>query len=87
MSLAFQPVKVATEAGDGFLVFSNGLLIAVLVRLSELHVELRGRWFLEFTLTQVNGPEYPIFETLDQAQAWIAKHLTVSQWYRTHRPD
>jgi hypothetical protein len=49
MKMDFQPVRVATGSDDqeGVLAFANDQLIAVLVRLSELHEELTGSWFLE----------------------------------------
>ena len=49
MSLQLQPVLVASEHNDSEsqLVFSDGYLVAVLVRLSDLHQEAAGKWFLE----------------------------------------
>jgi len=49
MSLQLQPVRVKTGSHDteGQLVFSDGFLVAVLVRLSQDHEEEAGLWFLE----------------------------------------
>ncbi|MCJ2098621.1 hypothetical protein [Methylobacterium sp. E-046] len=78
MSLHLQPVRVATrsEDGDGQLVFADGFLVAVLVRLSDQHGADVGLWFLEagFGLTSV--ARAPLFLDLDAAQDWIEGHLS-----------
>ena len=76
MTLTLQPVLVATgEEGDGFLVFADGWLVAVLVRLAENHEENAGAWFLEKGFGALDGPEPPVFETLEIAQSWVAAQL------------
>jgi hypothetical protein len=49
LSLMEQPVQVAVGCDDeeGCLIFADDRLVAVLVRLSQLHEELAGRWYLE----------------------------------------
>jgi hypothetical protein len=49
LSLTEQPVQVAVGGDDeeGCLIFADDRLVAVLVRLSQLHEELAGRWYLE----------------------------------------
>ncbi|SFM57204.1 hypothetical protein [Methylobacterium pseudosasicola] len=77
MTLHLQPVRVATssEDSDGQLVFADGFLVAVLVRLSDQHGADVGLWFLEaaFGLTSVMSA--PLFLDLDAAQGWIERHL------------
>ena len=77
MSLQLQPVLVASEHNDSEsqLVFSDGYLVAVLVRLSDLHQEAAGKWFLEARFGLISGPEEPPFANLDAAQAWIVQRL------------
>lgn len=77
--LVASPISVATGSNDreGVLIFSNGLLVAVLVRLQdEAHEELRGSWWLEagFGPCSVVGP--PLFSDLAEAKDWIGTQLT-----------
>ena len=44
MTVTLQPIRVASEEGEGLLVMSGGALVAVLVRLSELHEDQAGMW-------------------------------------------
>lgn len=70
-----QPVRVDTGGADedGCLVFLNGRLVAVLVRLSDQHGDMAGYWFLEHGFGQLGGPRHPVFDGLDAAQDWIAR--------------
>jgi hypothetical protein len=81
MSLKLQPVQVATGSDDreSQLVFSDGFLVAVLVRLSDQHEEEAGMWFLEAGFGLISGPEQPPFANLDAAQAWIGQRLGEEQ--------
>ena len=83
MSLQLQPVELATESGgsESYIVFSDGFLVAVLVRLSGLHQEEAGMWFLETGFGRLSGPEQPPFPSLDVVQAWIMQR---SGTERTH---
>ncbi|QEE37904.1 MULTISPECIES: hypothetical protein [unclassified Methylobacterium] len=78
MNLRLQPVQVATNSDDteSQLVFADGFLVAVLVRLSEQHEDDAGRWFLEagFGPIDLNCP--PLFIDLDEAQTWILDQLS-----------
>ena len=78
MNLRLQPVQVATNSDDteSQLVFADGFLVAVLVRLSEQHEDDAGRWFLEtgFGPIDLNCP--PLFADLAEAQAWILEQLS-----------
>ncbi len=74
-----EAVRVASAAGDddGLLVFAAGRLVAVLVRLSDLHGELAGRWFAEalFGRVQTATSASPTFADLDEALTWIAGRI------------
>ena len=80
MSLHLQPVRVATGSHDeeSELVFSEDLLVAVLVRLSEEHGDEAGMWFLEAGFGRVDDPNPPKFANLDEAQDWIERQLTLA---------
>jgi len=77
MSLRLQPVQIATGSDDteSQLVFADGFLVAVLVRLSEQHGANAGKWFLEAGFGRVDELRSPMFAHLDEAQAWIAGQL------------
>ncbi|OHV17564.1 hypothetical protein BK022_04800 [Methylorubrum extorquens] len=77
MTLRLLPVQVATGSSDteSHLVFSEGFLVAVLVRLSDDHGEASGGWFLESGFGPVDHPDPPTFADLDDAQSWIAQRL------------
>jgi hypothetical protein len=76
MALTIQPVLVATdEEGEGCLVFVDGWLVAVLVRLSDVHEDAAGRWFMEKGFGDLDGTESPVFSNLDLAQEWISASL------------
>ena len=77
MSLRLQPVQVATGSYDteGQLVFADGFLAAVLVRLSGFHEDLAGMWFLEAAFGSVDTVTRPTFSDLDEAQTWIEQRL------------
>ncbi len=78
MNLAVEPVRVAAEEGEGLLVFADGRLAAVLVRLSAIHAGLAGRWFLEATFGLPDSRNPPVFEDLDEARHWIAHQIEQS---------
>ena len=77
MSLQLQPVRVGTDSPDeeGQLVFADGHLVAVLVHLSDDYEADAGKWFLEAGFGRVDHPNAPKFDSLDEAQAWIARRL------------
>lgn len=74
MTLHLQPVRIATGSDDteSQLVFYDGFLVAILVRLSDLHDADAGNWFLEAVFGRIDPSHLPTFTTLDEAQAWIA---------------
>jgi hypothetical protein len=77
MKLGFQRVAVDTNAVDeeGCLVFADNRLVAVLVRLSELHGRKAGRWSLDHGFGKLDGPAHPDFTDLDEAQDWVAQRF------------
>ena len=80
MSLQLQPVRLATGSRDeeSELVFADGRLIAVLVRLSDDHDDEAGMWFLEVGFGRADHPNPPKFADLDEAQDWIQQQLTLA---------
>jgi hypothetical protein len=70
-------VQVATGSNDieSQLVFADGFLVAVLVRLSDEHGDEAGMWFLEAGFGPVDDPGEPKFRDLDEARDWIAQRL------------
>jgi hypothetical protein len=80
MNLRLQPVQVATGSDDqeSQLVFQDGFLVAVLVRLSDMHESDAGSWYLEAGFGRVADLAPPLFTDLDQAQTWIADKLRLS---------
>ena len=77
MNLRLQPVQVATGSDDteSQLVFADGFLVAVLVRLSDYHQDGAGMWFLEVGFGPVEDLRQPTFADLDKAQHWIMQRL------------
>lgn len=77
MNLRLQPVQVATGSDDAEsrLVYDNGFLVAVLVRLSGYHGTDAGKWYLEAGFGRVDDPSPPTFADLPEAQAWISRQL------------
>jgi hypothetical protein len=76
MKLDFRPVRVATRSDDedGLLAFAGDRLVAVLVRLSEMHDDMAGLWFLEASFGLRD--ERQTFPDLSSAEAWIRKHVS-----------
>lgn len=73
MGFAYQPVSVRTDSADedGRLVFADGRLIALLVRLSAGHADLADRWFLEVCFATPVGGAHPVFQNIGEAEAWL----------------
>jgi len=76
MSVELREIQIASEYDhDGRLILIDGRLVAVMVKLSELHEHLAGRWYLE-TGYGVLKNEQPNFLDLDSAIEWIRHRLT-----------
>ena len=76
MTLTVQPVRVSSEEGDGLLVMSSGSLVAILVRLSELHEEDAGKWYLEAGIGRLHeAGAHPVLDTLEDALDFVEAKL------------
>jgi hypothetical protein len=79
MNMTLQPVLVETGGPDeeGCLVFVEGKLVALLVRLSDQHEDegIAGHWFFEAGFGPLDGPAHPSFSDIEAAQGWIAERL------------
>jgi len=77
MILNLQSVQVATRSDDAEsqLVFADGFLVAVLVRLSEQHGADAGKWFLEAGFGPIDPISPPVFMDLAAARDWILRQL------------
>jgi len=86
MSLSFQNVRVETGGSDeeGCLVFAEGKLVALIVRLSDEHEDMAGQWFFEAGFGRLDGPAHPSFSDIEAAQDWIAKRLVQVQQSGSH---
>ena len=75
MTVELKPIEVASVDREGQLILFNGALVGVLVKLSNLHGELAGSWYLE---TGYNGlrDERLTFPDLDAAKRWINDRLS-----------
>ncbi|KQP38320.1 hypothetical protein ASF49_04745 [Methylobacterium sp. Leaf104] len=74
MTLSLQPVRIRTESSDeeGRLVLAEGILVAILVRLSSDHGAEAGCWFLEVGFGRLGSPRPAPFLDLAEALTWIA---------------
>ncbi len=77
MRLSVTPVQVAVDGVDeGFLVFIDERLVAVLTKLDKSYGAEAGRWFLEAGFGRLDGPNHPTFADLDAAQEWISQRAS-----------
>jgi hypothetical protein len=76
-------VNTGSDDRDGMLVMANGMLVAVLVRLSTPGHEQEGDWFVEVALGPLRGHLAPTFGNLDDATRWMRQHLRVSDAWLT----
>jgi hypothetical protein len=74
MALTYQDVSLDNDTPDrdAKLVFRDGNLLAVLSRLSAMHGELAGHWFIEATFEGPSTPSLPTFETIEHFEQWLA---------------
>ena len=76
--VTLQPVPVMTGCDDreGHLVLADGQLVAILVHLEDaVHDSQRGNWFLEAGFGPCRTTVPPMFDDLEEAQAWVSKKL------------
>ena len=73
MALTFQAVRLDSSAPDqdARLVFRDGRLLAVATRLSDIHGELAGRWYVEVTFGAVPNMPDRTFASLPDVEAWL----------------
>lgn len=77
MTLIMKPVRVGTGADEeGCLVFSDGRMVAVLVRLSDDNEIAPGQWFYEAGFGALDGPDHPTFGSLEEAKGYIANRIS-----------
>lgn len=75
-NITFQTVRVHVEGQtEGRLVFFNGALVAVLVKLDATHDDLEGRWYAEAAFNSLERMEERTFETLDEVAEWIGRWI------------
>ena len=67
------PVMTGTEDREGCLLFAEGTLVAVIVRLDmREHADIRGKWFLEAGFGRCSE-RHELFDSIDDAAAWVGK--------------
>ncbi|WP_159874179.1 hypothetical protein [Novosphingobium sp. 9U] len=73
MAFVYQEARLDTDApdNDGMLAFRHGRLVAVLSRLSSIHDEAEGRWFVEALFRDCSILEPPTFVDLQAFEAWM----------------
>jgi hypothetical protein len=79
MKVTLQPVRLALENDEeGVLIFADGTLAALFVRLSPIHDRLNGQWFFEASFDRRLAHEHlaPLFDDMGSAQAWITEKLS-----------
>ena len=73
-NLTCQPVRISTGSEDenGTLIFVEGSLVAVAVRLDDaVHQDMRGRYFLEAGFGHCAVTPGPVFASPDDLTAWV----------------
>lgn len=74
MAIDRQSVSVDTHSADeqGCLLFAQGKLVAVFVRLAnDIHGRDRGSWYLEAGFGRCAAMAPPLFANMDDAEAWV----------------
>jgi len=80
MMCQLQSVRVSTGSDDeeGQLVFHEGQLVAVLVRLSDQHERDAGRWVVEAGFGPADVARHHVFANLQDAQEWVVERASHS---------
>ncbi len=80
LDISFEPMRVLIDGHDseGYLVLADNQLAAVFVRLDGEHhdLERKGWWHLEAGFGKCNIRNAPLFNTPDEAGAWVEQILT-----------
>jgi hypothetical protein len=74
MTVELKPIEVASVDHEGQLIFLDGALVGLLVRLSNLHGNLSGNWYLETGYGRLHD-ERLTFPDLNAAISWIDDRL------------
>lgn len=70
-------VLVDHDDRDGVLVFGDGKLAALFVRLDgEEHGEDRGKWYLEVGFNGCAEHEGPVLSSVDELLAWVDSRVS-----------
>ena len=73
-----QHVRIATGSSDedGVLLFADGRLVAIVVRLSDpSHGNMRGHWYLEWAFGDSYCAPCPEpFPDVEAAEEWLIRH-------------
>jgi hypothetical protein len=78
MPIDRQDVSVDTRSEDqqGCLLFAEGKLVAVLVRLANhVHGSDRGAWYVEAGFGRCATILPPLFATLEDAETWVCRQV------------
>lgn len=71
------PINTGSPDREGCLLFVDGSLVAVFVRLSVDHEQkLSGKWFLEHGFGPLASEEQELFEDLNAAERWALSRLS-----------
>ena len=80
LAISFQPIRVLIDGHDseGNLILADGGLAAVIVRLDGEHhnPEHKALWHLEAGFGKCNVRSAPVFQTPEEAGAWVKQTLT-----------
>jgi hypothetical protein len=77
MAVSFQETTLDTGDEDdrAVLVMRDGRLAAVLSRLSEMHEEMAGQWFVEALFAPAPDTQRHVFTDPDAFVAWLAGEI------------
>lgn len=75
MSVSFEAITLDTGDDDdrAVLVLRDGRLTAVLSRLSAMHEELAGQWFVEAMFGPTLNAQQHVFADPDEFVSWLAE--------------
>jgi hypothetical protein len=73
MAVSFQDITLDTDDGDdrAVLVMRDGRVAAVLSRLSEIHAEMAGQWFVEALFAPAPDTQRHVFTDPAAFAAWL----------------
>jgi hypothetical protein len=74
MAITFQPVRLPRELdSEALLVLKDGVLLAIVCKLSEIHEEQAGRWYPELVLADAARRTWPAPATLQIVTDWVQR--------------